>query len=72
VHAVVVCAPVNGNVVALWLNVDVVQLVVEWQMEQSCGKPAVMWFGTAPPSVAVLCQAGRWQLMQAVEAEVRL
>ncbi len=69
-HEVVVCAPVSGKVVVLWLKVDVVQLLVEWQIEQSCGNPAVMWFGTAPPSVAVLCHCGRWQLMQAVEAEV--
>ena len=64
------CAPVRGKAVAVWLNVDVVQLLVEWQIEQSWGKLAVMWFGTLPPSVAVLCHCGRWQLMQAAEAAV--
>jgi hypothetical protein len=40
VHATLVCAPVSGNGVLLWLNVAPVQLVVEWQSEQSCGNPA--------------------------------
>ena len=41
-------------------------------MEQSVGKPAVIWFGTAPLSVAVLCQAATWHPEQAVELSVWL
>jgi hypothetical protein len=36
------CIPVKANPVVLWLNVEPVQFIVEWQMEQSWGNPAVI------------------------------
>ena len=39
-HCMVAWKPVSGKEVVLWLNVEVVQLVVEWQIEQSVGNPA--------------------------------
>ena len=39
-HATVVCAPVSGKDVLLWLNVAPVQLVVVWQVSHVVGKPA--------------------------------
>jgi hypothetical protein len=45
----VVWAPVNGNDVVLWLNVDVVHDDVLWHCVQSVGKPLVTWFGFVVP-----------------------
>jgi hypothetical protein len=44
-QATVVCAPVSGNAVLLWLKVDEVQLAVLWHRLQSCGKPLATWLG---------------------------
>jgi hypothetical protein len=38
-QATVACAPVSGNDVVLWLNVALVQFVVEWQVAHVVGKP---------------------------------
>ena len=48
-QATFTCAPVSGNLVVLWLNVAPFQFVVLWQREQSCGNPAVTWFGLLVP-----------------------
>jgi hypothetical protein len=34
--------------------------------------PAVMWFGTLPPIVVVLCHAVWWQAKQSVFAAVKV
>jgi hypothetical protein len=44
-----------------WLNAAPVQRVVEWQTEQSCGKPAATWFG-----LVVLWKVVRWHPTQSV------
>ena len=44
-HDTVMCAPVSGNTVVLWLKVELVKFVVVWQREQSCGNPSEAWFG---------------------------
>ena len=41
VQATLACAPVNGNFVALWLNVAVSHDVVLWHCWHVCGKPLV-------------------------------
>jgi hypothetical protein len=48
-HCMVAWKPVNGNAVVLWLKVDDVQLVVEWQMVQSVGNPAATCAGLVVP-----------------------
>jgi hypothetical protein len=44
-HCTFWCAPVSGNGVWVWLKVAPAHVVVVWQIEQSCGKPAATWFG---------------------------
>ena len=39
------CLPVSGNLVLEWSKEAGIQPLVEWQMEQSVGKPAALWFG---------------------------
>jgi len=39
-QGVVVCAPVSGNWVVLWLNVPPVQVVVVWQLVHVVANPA--------------------------------
>ena len=49
-QAVVVWAPVSGNVVLLWLNVAPVQSVVVWHVSQVVGNPTAVWEGLFVPA----------------------
>ncbi len=51
--------PVNANPVVLWSNVAVVQLTVEWQVEQFAAANAAP--ATECGGALVVCQSVRWQ-----------
>lgn len=54
VHGVTVaCAPVSGNFVVLWLNVEGCHAVVLWQVVQSVEKPPDAWGGLVVPLKSV-------------------
>jgi hypothetical protein len=49
-HATEVCAPVRANFVdVLWLNVELVQLFVPWQLSHAVGNPPVLCAGLVVP-----------------------
>ena len=63
-QATLACPLVSGKPVAVWLNTPAAQVVIGWQVAHAdavVGKPAVTWFGTAPPIVVVLRKAAWWQ-----------
>src|SRR6185312_1922669 len=41
----VVCAPVSGKGVVLWLKLAGIHAVVLWHTWHCCGNPAAVWFG---------------------------
>ena len=62
-HAVVICAPCNGNAVLLWSNEAVHPGPVLWHEAQSVEKPAVEWFG-----LTVLVKSSIWHDEQTGDA----
>ena len=66
VHAMVAWYPVRAKPACakVWLKVADVQLVVEWHIEQSVGKPVCGW-GLVAPLKSVW-----WQLMQVVDVRL--
>jgi hypothetical protein len=60
-QATVVCLPVKGNGVLLWLNDDGIQAVLLWHTSHCCGNPDWTWFG-----LVVALKFFKWQEEQAV------
>src|SRR6185437_16101048 len=57
----VVCAPVSGKPVLLWLKLAGIHAVVLWHTWHCCGNPAAVWFG-----LLVFWKSFRWQETHAV------
>ena len=48
--------PTLSQSIFAWLNDDGIHAVVEWQKEQSVGKPAAIWLGLVVPVKLALWQ----------------